>query len=180
MLVQVKANQPTLLHTLTALAEEAPPAGIHRDHQHGQRNRIEQRHTSVWPVPAAGLDAEWSALKCLVQVRRHTDVFDTRLGVWQPRSETAYYVCTRELSAHDAHRTVRNHWAIENALHHVRDVALAEDASRIRKAPGIFAQLRTCALNGLRQVGHDNIRAAGQILGWSERELLALLQRMQQ
>ena len=180
VLVQVKANQPTLLHTLTALAEQAPPADVHHDHQHGQRNRIEQRHISVWPVPAARLDTEWSSIRGLVQVRRHTDVFDTRLGVWQPRSETAYYVCTRELSARDAHYAVRNHWAIENALHHVRDVALAEDASRIRKAPGVFAQLRTCALNALRQLGHDNIRAARQILGWSERELLALLQRMQQ
>ena len=35
-------------------------------------------------------------------------------------------------------------------------------------APGVFAQLRTCALNLLRQAGHDNIRAARQTTGWSE------------
>ena len=179
VLVQVKANQPTLLDTLTALAQQMQPGGTHHDHQRGQRNRIETRHTSVWAVSADRLGAEWSPLRCLIEVRRHTDVFNTRLGDWQPRSETAYYVCTRELSAHDAHHAVRDHWAIENTLHHVRDVAMAEDASRIRKTPGVFAQLRTCALNLLRQASHDNIRAARQIVGWSERELLLLCQRLQ-
>ena len=179
MLVQLKANQPTLLATLTALAEQAQPGGTHHDHQRGQRNRIEGRHTSVWAVPADRLGAEWSPIRCLIEVRRHTDVFSTTRGHWQPRSETAFYVCTRELSAYDAHHAVRGHWAVENALHHVRDVALAEDASRIRKAPGVFAQLRTCALNLLRQAGHDNIKAARQIIGWSERKLLLLWQRLQ-
>ena len=107
-------------------------------------------------------------------------VFSTLRGDWQPRSETAYYVCSRELSALDAHHAVRDHWAVENALHHVRDVAMAEDASRIRKAPGVFAQLRTCALNLLRQAGHDNIRAARQTTGWSEHALLHLCRQLQQ
>ena len=35
-------------------------------------------------------------------------------------------------------------------------------------------------LEGLRAVGHHNIRAARQVLGGSERELLTSLQRMQQ
>ena len=179
MLVQLKANQPTLLATMRALAEEAQPASTHHDHQRGQRNRIETRHTSVWPVAAARLGAEWPAIRCLIEVRRHTDVFSTLRGEWQPRSETAYYVCTRELSALDAHHAVRDHWAVENALHHVRDVAMAEDASRIRKAPGVFAQLRTCALNLLRQAGHDNIRAARQTTGWSEHALLHLCRQLQ-
>ena len=112
-------------------------------------------------------------------MRRQTDIFNTTLGAWQPRSETAWHVCTPELSAHDAYHAVRDHWLIENALHHVRDVAMAEDASRIRIEPGVFAQLRTWALNLLRQTGHDNIKAARQIVGWSEPALLHLCQRLQ-
>ena len=38
-------------------------------------------------------------IRVLAQVRRHTDVFSTSRGDWQPRSETAYYVCTRKLLA---------------------------------------------------------------------------------
>ena len=90
MLVQLKANQPTLLDTLTALAQETQPGATHHDHQHGQRNRIETPHTSVWAVPADRLGAEWSPIRCLIQVRRHTDVFSTTRGDWQPRGETAY------------------------------------------------------------------------------------------
>lgn len=116
-------------------------------------------------MPTARLDAAWSSIQGLVQVRRYTDIFDTRRGVWQACSETAYYVCARELSAHNANHPVRSHLAVENALHHVRDVALAEDASRARKVPGVFAQLRMCVLNAPCQVSYYNIRAARRILG---------------
>jgi predicted transposase YbfD/YdcC len=179
VLVQVKGNQPTLLHDITALAVEAPPQSSHHEDQLGQRNRIETRDTSVWPVAEDRLGAEWSPVRCLIEVRRHTELFNTRQGTWQSRSETAYYVCTRPLSAHQAHQAVRGHWAIENTLHYVRDVTLREDASRIRHQPGVFAQLRTWALNLLRQAGHDNILAARQIIGWSQEKLLYLYCQMQ-
>ena len=179
VLVQVKGNQPTLLQTITALAEHVPPGGVHHHDEIGQRNRIESRRTSVWPVAENRLGAPWSPVRCLIQVQRHTELFNTRLAVWQPRSETAWYVCTRALSAQDAHRAVREHWSIENALHHVRDVAMGEDASRIRIKPGVFAQLRTCALNLLRNAGHHNILAARQIIGWSEQALLHWCQQLQ-
>jgi len=38
----------------------------------------------------------------------------------------------------------------QNFLHYVRDVTFREDACRIRKNPGIFARVRTMALNVLR------------------------------
>jgi predicted transposase YbfD/YdcC len=179
VLVQVKGNQPTLLHDIAALAAEAQPQSSHHEDQLGRRNRIETRCTSLWPVAATRLAAEWSSVRCLIQVRRHTEVFNTSQALWQPRSEVAWYVCTRELTARQAHQAVRDHWLIENALHHVRDVALGEDASRIRRQPGVFAQLRTCALNLLRQAGHHNILAARQIIGWSEQALLRLCHVLQ-
>ncbi|PRP68643.1 hypothetical protein BUE93_21210 [Chromobacterium amazonense] len=56
----------------------------------------------------------------------------------------------------------------------MRDVTLNEDASQISINPGVFAQLRTWALNSLRWAGHDNIKAARERLGWSPDQLLAL------
>ena len=46
-------------------------------------------------------------------------------------------------------RSVRSHWAIENSLHWVLDVALKEDDCRIRKdnAPQNFAVIRHIAVN---------------------------------
>jgi hypothetical protein len=44
--------------------------------------------------------------------------------------------------------------------HYVRDVAFAEDASRIRKNPDIAARLRSFAYNLLRANGCDNMKNA--------------------
>jgi len=52
---------------------------------------------------------------------------------------------------------IRKHWGIENKLHYTRDVTLREDASRIRKNPGIFARMRSFAYNILRFNQSDTI-----------------------
>jgi predicted transposase YbfD/YdcC len=95
-------------------------------------------------------------------------LFSFKLGRrdWKLRQETAWYVCTLALTAEHANATVRSHWGIENAFHHVRDVAMCEDASQIRKQPGIFARLRSWALNLIRISGTQHIYATRQTLGW--------------
>jgi hypothetical protein len=49
---------------------------------------------------------------------------------------------------------------IENRAHHVRDRILHEDDSRVRQKPGIFARLRSFALNILRADGISNVSEA--------------------
>lgn len=46
---------------------------------------------------------------------------------------------------------IRQHWAIENSLHHVLDVSFEEDASRMRKghAATNFGLIRKVAINYL-------------------------------
>ena len=56
--------------------------------------------------------------------------------------------------------TIRDHWSIENRSHYVRDGSFAEDASRIRCNPGIFARLRSFAANVLRFNGVHNVTDA--------------------
>ena len=93
----------------------------------------------------------------MVEIQRHTDVFDTRQKDGVLRQETAYYLSTATLSAVHAAYAIRAHWGIENRLHYVRDVTLGEDASRIRRNPGLFALLRRFALNLLRFNGVTHI-----------------------
>jgi hypothetical protein len=81
-------------------------------------------------------------------------------GLWQPRRETACYVSQIELAAERFGRAVRAHRGIENRAHHVRDRILGEDASRIRCHPGIFARIRSFALNILRAHGVSNVSEA--------------------
>jgi predicted transposase YbfD/YdcC len=56
---------------------------------------------------------------------------------------------------------IRGHWGIE-ALHHIRDVTLAEDASQLRTgtAPRVMASLRNLAIAILRLRGWRNLAAA--------------------
>src|SRR5689334_17460794 len=85
----------------------------------------------------------------------------------------AYYVSQVPLGAADFGRAVRAHWGIENRDHHVRDRTLGEDASRIRRKPGIFARLRSFALNILRAGGVGNVSEAVYTNALSLDQLLA-------
>ncbi len=75
--------------------------------------------------------------------------------------------------------TVRSHWAIENQLHWVLDVAFREDESRVRAghAAENLAVLRHVALNLLRQERTATVGVATKRLmaGWADASLLQIL-----
>ncbi|WP_433455476.1 hypothetical protein ACQPXS_45965 [Streptomyces sp. CA-142005] len=56
---------------------------------------------------------------------------------------------------------IRDHWKIE-ALHHVRDVTFAEDASQLRTGttPRAMATWRNLSIGALRLAGKTNIASA--------------------
>jgi predicted transposase YbfD/YdcC len=66
---------------------------------------------------------------------------------------TRYYISSLVSNAERILQIVRKHWAIENELNWVLDVALNEDHSRVRKdqSPENLAVLRHIALNLLKQ-----------------------------
>src|SRR5208283_2986389 len=86
----------------------------------------------------------------VVQVERIVHAFQPATGLWKTSAETSIYLCNCMIDANRAAIAVRMHWGIENKLHYTRDVTLREDASRIRKNPGVFAIIRSFAYNILR------------------------------
>lgn len=160
--MQLKANHPKLSAAVKEVCRTQPPAGRAYEVDLGKRNRIEQRTARIWPLPeGAGTEPWHDHFKAVIEVHRRVECFDPGLRRFVPRKEpVAYYLVTRSASAETLAQAVRGHWAIENRLHHVLDVSLGEDASRIRKNPGIFAQLRHYALNLMRHNGETNIAAA--------------------
>ncbi len=70
----------------------------------------------------------------------------------------------------------RDHWGIENGLHHRRDVSLGEDASRLRagQSPRLFAAIGNVVVSVLNRAGHGNHAAARRDLGWDRTGLQAL------
>ena len=150
----------------------SPPTGSRRRTAAGTAARSTAgSRCSRW---RAGLDPEWRPwIACAARVSRLSWCKDTRAGLWRPRREVAYYVSQVPLDAAGFGRAVRAHWGIENRDHHVRDRVLREDDSRIRRKPGVFARLRSFALNILRADGVSNVSEAVYVNALSLDRLLA-------
>ena len=164
LLVQVKGNQPTLFDALQHASLVSTPLSHHLQFNH-QHNRMEWRDVTVFEaLPILSLlpdPAKWSErIATVIEVQRRTDTVDTRTKTWKISTETSYYVASYEDDAQTFGYAIRDHWGIENRNHYVRDVTLKEDASRIRRNPGIFARLRSFALNILRKNKVTNVSQA--------------------
>jgi predicted transposase YbfD/YdcC len=153
-LLIVKANQPALHRQLKTLPWHQVPVADHtRDRGHG---RVETRRLQVTTI--AGLDFP-HATQALRITRRVRPLHQLR---W--RTVTVYAVTSLHAAQASPARLadwIRGHWGIE-ALHHLRDVTLAEDAHQLRSgtAPRAMASLRNLAIGILRRHGHRNIAAA--------------------
>jgi predicted transposase YbfD/YdcC len=97
------------------------------------------------------------AYRGFIRVNRDRLTRSAATGLWRDTSETALLVSEVVLPAAGCAKAIRHHWHIENRSNYVRDGSFAEDASRIRRNPGIFARLRPFAANILRFNGIDNI-----------------------
>lgn len=106
-------------------------------------------------------DTEWAGhVRAVIRVNRDVLTRSATTGLWCATTETALFVSDIVLPAAVCAKAVRDHWNIENRCHYVRDNSFAEDASRIRCNPGIFARLRSFAANILRFNSVRNITDA--------------------
>lgn len=124
------------------------------------RNRIEERSTSVYHDQMQFIcDKQWSGyIESVICIKRQTSVFNTKEKRYKDRSEIAVYIANYKVSATQSSGLIRKHWYIENKDHHVRDVTLREDESRIRVNPANMSTIRSFALNVLRKNNIQNIK----------------------
>jgi predicted transposase YbfD/YdcC len=146
----VKNNRPRLRAALKAIPWKDVPAYSYTEQTKGRRVR---RTIKVAAVPA------WVTFPGTAQVAqlRRTVTAGGKTTV-----EVVYVITSAEVDPATLATWVQGHWAVENKLHYVRDVAYAEDASRVRTghAPQIMATLRNTAISLLRLAGVQNISQA--------------------
>ena len=147
-IVQVRENQRELLEDLRITGRSTPRSDEVESPPEKNGGRIEQRSATIC-TDTRFIEPQWRKLiVCLIVITRV--VGRRNKGQWQQSQETACYISTARLGAAQALKAIRGHWQIENSNNFVRDVALKEDASGQKKKPGVFAKLRSNALNILR------------------------------
>ena len=157
LIAQVKGNQQGLLDAIEAVAAADQPIDSDETVQRNRHGRQEHRLVETFDLDGR-LGPGWRDLiSSAVRVTRLTWHKDTKTGLWHDSFEVSFYASQIALSAKQSGAAIRQHWAIENKNHHVRDVSFFEDHSRIRIKPGHFARFRTFALNILRANGAKNI-----------------------
>jgi len=158
LIVQLKDNQPTLCCKVEAVCNDTKPLSCAQTVDSKKRNRHETRTVAVFNAQPAVAGTEWQPhVAAIIAIERNVLTFRPATGLWDASRETALYLSNRPIRARKAADAVRKHWGIENKQHYTRDVTLREDASRIRRNPGIFARLRSFAYNILRFNQSDTI-----------------------
>jgi predicted transposase YbfD/YdcC len=171
----LKDNQPILAATVSNVFDDAlrdpefPTSANHHMTVEKGHGRTEVRRCwtmAVGPEVGAPFD-EWTNMKGIVLVERERTIGG------KTSIERGHYITSRtNISAKAALAATRAHWAIENELHWVLDVAFREDDCRVRAgyAAENFAVIRHIALNLLKAVpGGLN----GKKLGVKNKRLLA-------
>lgn len=179
----VKGNQPWLAEDLADFFTDAQ-ALAYADLAHTTARTVDSAHGRLEIRPVWASDdpdacwyvapqQRWPGLRSvvLVEAERHLGSASSR----QPR----YYISSLPGDAHALGAAIRRHWAIENTLHWVLDVAFAEDQCRARTghAAENFAILRRCALTLLRRetTTRIGIKAKRLKAGWDEAYLARVL-----
>jgi predicted transposase YbfD/YdcC len=165
LIVQVKDNQPTLHRQIENIATTTAPIGSDHSHNTG-RNRDERRSVTVFEPADKLADTDWHPhVAAIIRVVRNVYTRNSKSGLLHHASETAFYVSNTPITAGRAAEAIRAHWAIETTSHYTRDISFAEDRSRIRVNPGVFARLRSFGFNILKHnrtdtLSQDRYRAA--------------------
>lgn len=181
--LQVKGNQPALHRAVKGEFERYESANYKakqlRSHttKEENRSRLETRTTIVAPAPAE-LKRKWHGLQTIGLICRIREMPDETV-----QSDVSYFISSLAPTARNHAHHLRNHWSVENTLHHSLDVTFAEDASRIRKGNGqeIISVFRRLALSILKSdtTIKDNVRGKRLLAGWNLDNLEGILTAFQ-
>jgi predicted transposase YbfD/YdcC len=184
--LSLKENQPSLADDSDGLfAWLTGPHALDEEVVFGSDEQVDGGHgrvetRKVWCTQALeGLVSckRWPGLTSLVMVE------STRHISGQDHLEHRYYISSlpgaTDADAKRFNGIIRTHWEIENRVHWVLDVAMAEDSNRTRKGESAqnLALIRKLALNLLRRETsvQTGVAAKQKRAGWDHNYLLKIL-----
>jgi predicted transposase YbfD/YdcC len=88
------------------------------------------------------------------------------------------YISSLNLPAAQLGPIIRSHWAVENSLHWVADMAFRDDECRLRTdhAPANFTTIKHRAQNLIRRAsGKDSLRLRPKVAAWDDDFLASLI-----
>jgi predicted transposase YbfD/YdcC len=178
-ILALKGNQGTLREDVELFVNEQKAKGfsdttVSADETvDGDHGRIETRRvTVVHDVAWLQKRHNWPGLKGVIVIDSMREI-----GARTER-ETRYYLTSSEWRAERLGRMVRDHWAVENSLHWVMDMAFRDDERRVRTehAPENFVTLKHMAANLARKApGRDSLRLRLKTAAWDDDYLAKLI-----
>lgn len=98
---------------------------------------------------------DWPYLRYIIRVTRHRHLYKTQK---EASNTVSYYVSNAALSAQKYGQYIREHWFIENKLHHIKDVSFQEDKQTKLCNPTIYSTCINWALNIMKINKSKNIK----------------------
>lgn len=174
-LIAVKGNQKQLEQDVEDTLRFCKPVSVYKDVDVGH-GRVETRNCSVYTDFSHVQESErWVGLKAIACIEAVRYLKASRIE----QTEKRYYITSMDANAERIAKTVRSHWAIENSLHWVLDVAFHEDGSRKRNgnAAENFSIICRIALNLIKNETSKKRGTKGKRLdaGWDNEYLLKIL-----
>ena len=166
---QVKNNQKELLKWIEFNSTVSSSIDTYQTYDHNTHGRQEERIIEVYD-DLYGIEEAWGMVKRILKV--------TATVVKQEKKtvETRYYISDLKVDAKEFLHIIRSHWAIENSLHYVKDVAFLEDFNRMRTSqiPTVTSLLRSLAINLLYLNGFTNKTQARKKFAWNIIDIFSL------
>ncbi len=158
-LIGLKNNQRRLLKVATEGFAHCPAYEEFTTEEKGHGRR-EKRFYKLLPFSSCDIPSmrrayeiqkeKWPGLKCFVRVNVERTVIEN--GIEKTQFSERFYFTSLKADVSEAARAIRSHWAVENKVHWILDVAFREDhwrARALQEAENLGA-LRRLALNMVR------------------------------
>jgi len=180
-LMAVKDNQPTMLDAIRTLFSTPPWLAHEREHEVWQTQTVGKDHGRLETrtlLASTTLNSylRWPGIGQVLQrtCRR------VQLSTGEVTQDTSYAITSltpQQASPAVLERVWRGHWTIENRVHHVRDVAFGEDATRawVGNTAQALASLRNALLILFRAAGWQRVPDALRHYGARAERALMLI-----